>query len=508
MRMSAGQLGRLRSLPRPIWALCVVVLVALSGVGVYLVLERSGGPPGPFAWSWSIGRAGCTQCSPSTTLLASNSSSLFVLQEGNITLYGNVSYRLSAYTWTNGMEVWPSLSIEIGEGAFASFDQAWGGHADLLSGGGVVCVVTLGTWVRVSGELVGQPASPDTPNVWILEWNATTGAFLRAQQSAGIDWWPFPSVFVSQDEGWLAVGVLQAPNITISTFQIDSSSIAYGEWNATVSEGVLSAALFVSLDLNMSGGYVSLALMGNVNLAVVLSGRSGSLVWEGDIPSLFIVPGNANWTLIPWVVGEFTNVVRSGATFYYIANESGATDLNAYNTSTNVTSMLASLSGGVDPIDSQLSLIDGQALVVTDAFAERYWAFSLTGASLWNRTLELSQISTTGITSVGGIDTSPLTLGRSNVLLCSMWSWDSSSYNNQNYPTSTFTIPLAVVDWETGQVTWESSYTQSETLGGVQNHPVTYWPLLTDGRFAAFDYYPGGGLGWILAITEFQSIPP
>jgi hypothetical protein len=509
-----GEQGRTKP-PRPrgrrtlgaVAAVVAAILMVAAGLAIYqAVTPRPAGSPLPTIWS--RGRENCPQCGPSTMLLASTSSTLYVLQVGNITLYGNVSYELSAYPWATGHELWPSQSLEIGEGAFARFDQSQGGTAQLVTEGDILTLVTFGTWVLVSGELFEPSGSPATPSVWVLEWNATTGEFLRGQSLGGAPASVFPSIYVAGADGWIAVGVYEATNFTVSTVPIEHNASTYGRWNATVSLGGKNLGLFVSPDLSMSGGLVSLAITGNANLVAVIDGRSGMVVWEGVLPDAYTVPGGADWSDIPSVVGAFTDVVRSGGCFYYIANQTGYTLLDSYNFSRNVTLTLANLTAKAEPIDSQLSLVDNRTLVVTNAGAEHYWAFSITGSPLWNLTLALRQVSTTGVSSIGGLDLPPLLLGGTEALLASVWNWDSSSYTGDDYPVSTFSVPLAVVDWETGQATWMSSYTQSLTLGPEPNYPATYWPLVTQGRFAAFAYYPGNGLGWALSVAEFQGVPP
>ncbi len=440
-------------------------------------------------------------------IVASDPSDLYVLQEENISLYGNVSYQLSASNWTSGQENWPPLLIDIGEGAFSSFEQAHGGPAQLLVEGGTLVMVTLGTWVLVSEELFEPSLPVGSRAIWVLEWNATTGTFLRAQQANGAVAPLFPGICVAADDGWVAVGVYASTNFTASTVPIEENPSTYGEWNTTVSTASNTSELFESPTLSMGDGLISLALMGNANLVAVLNGTSGSVVWQGVLPNSYRVPGGTDWSYLPSVVGEFTNVVRSGASFYYIANQTGNPFLDSFDFSTNATASLANLSLGGDPLNSQLSLLDTHTLVVTGATAEHYWAFSMTGTPLWNLTLALSQVSSTGVSSVGGIDFAPLPLGGTDALVGSMWSWDTSSYVGDNYPVSTFSDPLAIVNGETGQLTWKSSYTQSQTLGPVSPHPVTYWPFVTEGSFAAFGYYPGNGLGWILSVAEFPGVP-
>lgn len=486
-------------------AIVIGVLVTVVGVAVYeRFLPSTPGPPFPVIWS--LGRADCPQCGPSTIQLAANASHLYVLVQQNITFFSDVTYELSAYNWSTGQPVWPSIPISVGEGVLGSFEQSLGGHAELLAEGGVVLMVTFGTQIQVPEGLFSPPPSPGGPVPWVLEWNATTGAFVLAQPLVGVPG-TSSSLYVAADGGWLAVDVVGAMNFTVSTFQIAGGPSAYGAWNTTVSTAGVAPALVEGVGLTMSAGWVSVAVMGNPNFAALLNGRSGDVVWEGVLPNLYTVPGNATGSLVPSVVGEFTNVVRVGASFYYIASELGSTSLDTFNASTNTTTAVANLTGLVDPLNSDLSLLGDQTLVVTDAGAEHYWAFSRTGAALWNLSLALDQVASTGNSGVQGIDLAPMPLGGGAALVCSKWSSDYSNYEGSNYPVSTFTIPLAVVDWATGHEVWSSSYTQSESLGPDQTYPATYWPLLTQGKFAAFAYYPGNGLGWILSVTEFEGVP-
>lgn len=482
---------------------CAAVLIAAAGVGIYYGgLETHGPAATPFTWGWSLSRTYCPQCGPSTTTLATDSGTLFDLQQGNVSLYGNVTYLLQPYNWSTGNEIWPGVSIEVGEGVFGLFYQSLDSHADLVAETGILCVIAFGTSVALYGQVFEQSGPLADPVVWIIELNSTTGALLRVAHSPVVAESAFPALLVSSADGWIGVGVYSSPNLTISTFPVGTPSGAYAGWNETLNLSAAGRGLFEGISFNMSAGLVTAALVGNVNLATVIDGRTGAVDWQGALPNLFRVPGGANWSSLPSVVGPFVDAVASGSTFYFIANDSGALSLASFNFTTNLTAPLANLTGLINPINSQLSLLDGNAVLITDASAEHYWAFSPGGTPLWNTTLALAQVRTAGTSSVGGIDASPLPLGSASVLLCSMWSWSTSSYNGQDYPVSTFSIPLAVADLATGQFSWVSSYSQSESLGTIQNHPVTYWPLLTSGQFAAFDYYPGSGLGWSLVITR------
>ncbi len=486
-------------------AIAATLVVAAGAAIYYTIAPKPAGSPLPTIWS--LGRANCPQCGPGTMLLASDASDLFVLEQGNITLYSNVSYELSAYNWSTGRAVWSSIPLVVGEGVLGYFGQSLGGHADLVVEGGVLSMVTFGTWVQAAGQPLVPATSTSWPVTWVLEWNATTGAFLSAQHWGAELAWPFPSIFVGQDDGWLSVGVSDLANFTVSTLPIAGRSSVYGEWNATVDTARAGPALFETAGLVMSGGLVSVVLMGNADLVAVLNGESGNLTWEGQLPDAYTVPGNATFSLLPTIVGEFSNVVQIGTTFYYVANRTGGTALQSFDIDTGASASVANLTGLVDPLDAELSLPANGTLVVTDGAGEHYWAFSTTGTSLWNRSLRLDQVATTGVSGVEGVDDCPLPLGDGYALIASQWSSDFSSYPGDNYPVATVTIPVAVVDGETGATIWSSTYTQSMTLGPAQNYPVTYWPLIAQGPFAAFAYYPGEGLGWDLLVSDFSAVP-
>jgi len=479
-----------------ILAILVGVLVAVAIVVITLPAPVSNVLP----TAWSAASRSCNPCA-----VTSNAQDVFELDLVNITSNGTFNYLLNAYNWSTGDEAWPSVGLGIGDG-FAFFQSGQQlAYAALFADAGAVAVVAIGNSASVAGQSGSLNSSAGACVVWVLEWNSSAGSALPTQQSDSSVGCGLPQAYVTASDGWIAVATLSpfAANVRLSTFPLGPASPAYEAWSTNVSllPSPPPEVLFAAISL--SGGVVSLSTMGLGARTAVLNGSSGRLIWEGAIPDLYTVPESTNSSAIPQTEGLPRYIVQAGGSFYFIGNDTAGVFLDRFDYSTNMTASLANLTGRIDPLNCQLTLTTTGVLVVTDAWNEHYWAYSTAGSPLWNLSLSLRQTSSTGATNVGGIDFSPVQAG-GDLLIGSVFSWSSSNYENNNYPSSTWTVPLALVSSSTGVVSWRSSYTQTETLGPNAFSPETYLPMVAQGPFVAFIYYPGSGLGWTLTVAHFS----
>ena len=460
---------------RRIWALLAIgVAVSVIGASVYVLTTEKTPQVIPVAWNLpNRCYQFCQFASDNTTLY-----SLVSLNSPEGLIPGLAAYySLQAYQWSTGRLLWSVANFTMWGVA-----EPWAPPAVFVYGGTVVAVFLAdGEWVP------GQPGGPEWLgtqfSTFVLEWNASTGAFLNQTHYAIYPGWPAEWA-VTESDGWIATAaplVGTSYNFSVQTVPVPGNKTTYAEWDQTVHVGTLPSegCLLPDPQIFISAGTVSLWASGGEGLTTILSGTTGSELWQGPVtgwPSL-----ESDEYGCP-----FANVVGGPSGLYYIQNGTFP-HVDLFNPLTRASSPVANLSG-TSVYGDELSLLPNGELVVTDSSHDTYWAFSPAGVRLWIKTLNLSIVSSPYGFSVWGFNAPPVLLGTGTLFLYTVFSGGSGSGNG----TVDYNLPFEVVNDTTGTPVWSSSYQGSLCYGPCPSLATVYTPVIGSGQYLVFALFSKG----------------
>lgn len=441
-----------------------------------------------------------------------NSQDVYRLQFVNLSESFDLNLTLEAYNLSTGASAWTSVPVFVR----AATGQFWSGNnrmGVLFADEDTVSLVVVGT-----GEwTTGQSAAISLPScaIFVLEWNASTGAFLGAQRTGSLGNC-FPYVGAIQGDGWIVLDWGPPTNVTwnsttwnattwhvsLATFPEASPSPQYGTWNRNLSVGPVvcgtaSGYCWPEFWLTIGRGLVTITEVNGNHTLAVLEGSRGSLAWQGQLPAGPNPLGTGN------ALGMIGYGVRAGVDLDYIGVNGSERYLMSFNLDTFVASVVDTLSflGWSFP---SLQVTQNGELLVTDSSSRTIYVYSSTGELLWSRQMAFVVTGESPNTNVTGWLSPPLELGGGYLLVNVGWisSGESGPPNATFY--AIFTMSLLLLNGTSGAVAWQFSYSASMSgqIGSAnETMPVLYTPVLAQGQYVAYWF------GQNLSIAQFTEVP-
>ena len=411
-------------------------------------------------------------------------------QPNGIIADGATYFSLQAYNWSSGTILWSVANFTVW-GVWLSTPTA------LFVDRGTVAVVVSGDGEWVPGQ--GGPPVWFGPqySTFVFEWNASTGLFLNQTHYGayedGIAYWG-----ASESQGWIAVALASAgsSNGLIQSIPMVTHSGAYSPWSATVDPGTLpSAYCGPAFRVIQVEGMVSLWVSGGQSLVTLLSGSSGTELWQGAIPGWSSMETNSSGC-------QPESLAYGPQGLYYIERSGSGSAIELFNPTTHTSSTVASLSDTNASYDG-LTLLQSGELIVADTLHDNYSAFSQTGTHLWTLglTITVGRYSGNGFAAnVWGTVLQPVELGTNSILLSMTSGGGGQSCNDPTcVGTLYYSLPLEIVNDSTAAISWQSSYQSNTCFGGCSGAPPSYAPVIGSGSYVVFEVYSGGSGSCLVA---------
>ncbi len=469
-------------------ALLVGILVA--GATVYLGLGHAPTPILPTLWSMPDA---CNSCG-----VTANQHDVYRLWVDNDTRYGNTNYTLAANNLTTGAPAWPAITVFVRQD-FGQYEATIGENAPFLSDSDTVSLVVYGTgeWVTGQTEAVNYSAF----SIIVLEWNATTGAFLGVRATLA-ETYALADVYAIQSDGWLVVAWLVgiAPaNISIETFPEASPGSEFSSWMTNISVPDYNWSTWPLLPLTAGPGGVTVTVLQGNGTTFLLSSVGGAVLWEGETPQLYSGEGYLG------TVEYYNDVTRIDNSLYYLASNGSSLSVMQFDLASRV---FSSVTGSlpVEPsyfASTELETDGAGDLIVTDAWNATYMAFLPSGRELWTDHIFLSTISVPSTGGLASLGFEPVEIPGRGLFTALFQDAAWASGQTGSSFTFTFSCPLQLLNETTGVATWQSSYVASFILGnpGPSTQPVLYLPVLAIGPDLV--YLAGQSLG----VAQFPATP-
>jgi hypothetical protein len=412
-------------------------------------------------------------------------------------MYGDTNYSLEAFNLSTGAQLWSPVTIYVAQ-AFGMFGTAIQNRPPLFIDHDTLSFVVAGSAEQVTGQ-TGVSNQPGCV-AYVLEWNASTGAFLGAHRTG-----PLGSciafLYATEDAGWITVAwfaeVGSAPtNISVETFPEPNPSPLYAAWTDRVAIGPDNWEGWPIFPLTMGGGKITISEMAGNNTTAVLNGLTGTVLWQNPLTGWVATGDNLD------LVNYFNNVALDGGNLAYISESDSIAYLSELNLSTFTSYRLAALPISGYAIDvTELETVGGGELVATDAATHTYFAFSSSGQALWNRTLSITETSGAYGDYVQGALYEPLIMG-GNELLGTLFQ-DEAGGPGVNF-TIGYSVPIQVMNGTTGEITWQTSYTSTIDISQPASPPPDgYFPIAGVGDYLVYQH----GLSGALSVARLPGIP-
>ncbi len=399
-------------------------------------------------------------------------------------------FSLQAYNWSSGSVLWSVSNFTV-------WGLWWNPPALFVSGGTLAVVASAdGEWIP--GQSEPPVWSGPQASTFLLEWNASTGAFLNETHygSYGITgFWA-----ATESQGWIAVAAAPAGSsaAVVQSIPMVVHSGSYVSWNTTIDPGTLPSSYCGSgLRLFEVGGTVSLWVTGGQGIVTLLAGASGTQLWQGPVPG---------WSSMMTATGgcQPVDLAVGLSALYYVGEVAAGAAIELFNPTTHTTSVVTNLSN-TNATSGGLSLLPVGELVVTDIRHNTYSAYSPSGAHLWTRGLNITVGIYTGngyAASVWGTVVRPVELGTGSMLLSMVIEGGSVSCSGLSCTGALgYSLPLEIVNDTTGQTLWQGSYDSAECFGGCSGAPPVYTPLIGSGTepYLVFTVYSGSSGSCLVA---------